>query len=262
MTPARSDADVRAPLGPSGHVRRADPGACGLASACPSKNVRLLWRPSAARLHDRGGARVRACSTRVIVSTDSEEIAEVARRYGAEVPVLRPPSSRAMRRPTSTGSATCSGTLAEQAERWDCFSILRPTSPFRRADDDPPRMASSSCADGRADSLRAVQPCREHPAKMWILERGADAPGHAQPGLRRRPRGTARRIRRCRSIYVQNASLEIARLRRAAAARHDRRRRDHAVPDRGPRGLRHQQRRTIGSSPSTTPASIPSACPR
>lgn len=57
----------------------------------PRKNIRLFgdqpmiaWSIQAALQS--------ACFDRVIVSTDDDEIAEVARAYGAEVPFMRPPS--------------------------------------------------------------------------------------------------------------------------------------------------------------------------
>src|SRR5690348_3540711 len=69
----------------------------------------------------------------VIVSTDSEEIADIARHYGAEVPFLRP---AALASDTSPDIEWLEYTLAElsrQGRSWDAFSLLRPTSPFRTA---------------------------------------------------------------------------------------------------------------------------------
>jgi len=72
--------------------------------------------------------------TRTIVSTDSEEIAQIARKYGAEVPFLRP-----------TEFATDTSTDREflvHAIHWfiehegvapECFVHLRPTSPLRES---------------------------------------------------------------------------------------------------------------------------------
>ena len=66
----------------------------------------------------------------VMVSTDSDEIAAVARQYGAEVPFLR--SVR-----TSDDFATTSDVIievldryAEQGMEWDIFACLYPTAPF------------------------------------------------------------------------------------------------------------------------------------
>ncbi len=143
----------------------------------------------------------------VIVSTDSEEIADVARHYGAEVPFLRPSPFAG---DTSPDIEWLHHTLAELQRRgrsWDCFSLLRPTSPFRTADTIRRAWARFAAADG-VDSLRAVEKCSQHPGKMWVV-RGdrmvpllpfgnGDQPWHSTPYQALPP------------IYVQNASLEIA----------------------------------------------------
>ena len=55
----------------------------------PKKNIRdFLGKPMIAySIH---AAKESGLFQRIIVSTDSEEIAEIAREYGAEVPFLRP----------------------------------------------------------------------------------------------------------------------------------------------------------------------------
>ena len=54
-----------------------------------NKNIRLInGKPMIA--YSIGHAKQAACIDRVIVSTDSEEYAEIARKYGAETPFIRP----------------------------------------------------------------------------------------------------------------------------------------------------------------------------
>lgn len=143
----------------------------------------------------------------VIVSTDSEETAAVARHYGAEVPFLRPPE---LAGDTSPDIEWVEYTLAELRRRgrtWDCFSLLRPTSPFRTSATIR-RAWARFRAQGGIDSLRAVEPCSQHPGKMWVVDGdrmtpllpGAPAgrPWHSTPYQALPP------------VYVQNASLEIA----------------------------------------------------
>ena len=143
----------------------------------------------------------------VIVSTDSEEIAAVARHYGAEVPFLRP---AAFAGDTSPDIEWLEYTLAELQRRgrgWECFSLLRPTSPFRTADTIRRAWALFTSQAG-IDSLRAVEKCAQHPGKMWVV-RGermfpllpfatGEQPWHSTPYQALPP------------VYVQNASLEIA----------------------------------------------------
>lgn len=64
---------------------------------------------------------------RVIVSTDDEEIAEVAKQYGAEVPALRPPKLAEDDTPSIE-------VIHHALENWtdcDALILLQPTSPFR-----------------------------------------------------------------------------------------------------------------------------------
>ena len=143
----------------------------------------------------------------VIVSTDSEEVAAMARHYGAEVPFLRPPVLAGDTSPDIEWVAYTLAELGRQGRSWDCFSLLRPTSPFRTADTIR-RALTLFLKQNGVDSLRAVEPCAQHPGKMWIV-RGArmvpllpfgngDQPWHSTPYQALPP------------VYVQNASLEIA----------------------------------------------------
>jgi CMP-N,N'-diacetyllegionaminic acid synthase len=143
----------------------------------------------------------------VVVSTDSEEIADIARYYGAEVPFPRPIDMAGDTSPDIEWIEYTLGRLAEQGRAFDCFSILRPTSPFRKPATIQRAWGAFLAQDG-VDSLRAVEKCRQHPAKMWVV-RGermfpllpfgpAEQPWHSSqyPSLP--------------EIYAQNASLEIA----------------------------------------------------
>ena len=70
----------------------------------------------------------------VIVSTDSEHYADIARHYGAEVPFLRPSAIAGSKSPDIEWVVHALETLAASGRSFDCFSILRPTSPLRQAE--------------------------------------------------------------------------------------------------------------------------------
>ena len=74
---------------------------------------------------------------RVVVSTDDEEIAEVARRWGAEVPFLRPPELAGDRSPEwlAWRHAIESLQAVPGARPIDLFCTLPATSPLRAVDD-------------------------------------------------------------------------------------------------------------------------------
>ena len=143
----------------------------------------------------------------VIVSTDSEETAAIARHYGADVPFLRPAALAGDTSPDIEWLHHLLSELRGEGRSWDCFSLLRPTSPFRSAATIRRAWAEFLSQDG-ADSLRAVEKCAQHPGKMWVV-RGrrmfpllpfgnGDQPWHSTP------------YQALPTVYVQNASLEIA----------------------------------------------------
>jgi CMP-N,N'-diacetyllegionaminic acid synthase len=93
---------------------------------------------------------------------------------------------------------------------YEAFSILRPTSPFRRGATIA-RAWERFASIPDADSLRAVRPVREHPGKMWIVEGDLMRPLLPQPdeGVPTHSRQTAA----LPAVHVQDSSLEIARTR-------------------------------------------------
>ena len=107
----------------------------------------------------------------VIVSTDSEQYAEIARYYGAEVPFLRPAEYAGERSPDIEWIEYTLDRLKQEGRSYDCFSIIRTTSPFRGPAVIRDAWKAFLAQEG-VDSLRAVEKCKEHPGKMWIV-RGA-----------------------------------------------------------------------------------------
>lgn len=116
---------------------------------------------------------------RVMVSTDDDEIAQISRDYGAEVPFLRP-SSLAQ-------DDTLDFPVFKHALEWleneedyrpEIVIQLRPTSPLR-----PPDLVDRAIRELEenpdADSVRGVVPSGQVPYKMWRV----DEQGWMQPLL-------------------------------------------------------------------------------
>jgi len=207
MTHGRSDLDASASLPKDPTCVALIPARSG-SRRVPGKNVRpLAGHPLLA--YTIGAALESGVFGTVIVSTESESVSQTAMAYGAEVPFLRPGDLASDTSPDIDWVRHGLRWLAERGRRWDCFALLRPTSPFRRADTIR-RAWQAFLDDGQADSLRAVQPCREHPAKMWTVEGSRMYPVMPNPD----PSGTPWHSMPYQSlprIHVQNASLEIAR---------------------------------------------------
>ena len=133
----------------------------------PDKNIKLLaGHPLIA--YSISAALQSGVFAAVIVSTDSERYAEVARTYGAEVPFMRPAEYSGDTSPDIEWVEYTLRRLAAEGRRYDCFSILRPTSPFRLPETIQ-RAWAEFCAETGVDSLRAVEKCSQHPAKMWVV---------------------------------------------------------------------------------------------
>lgn len=143
---------------------------------------------------------------RVLVSTDSEDIAAVARWYGADVPFLRPIEFATS---TSPDAEWLRDTLERLDESYEVFAIVRATNPFR-GPDTVRRGFEQLLATREADSLRAVQLVKQHPGKMWLL---------AEDGRTMRPlldqselevAWHAGQYPALPPVYVQNSALEVA----------------------------------------------------
>lgn len=108
--------------------------------------------------------------TRVIVSTDDEEIAAVARQYGAETPFLRPAEFAQDRTLDLPVFKHALDWLAEHENYHpDVVVQLRPTSPIR-----PPALVDEAVCllldHPEADSVRGVVPAGQNPHKMWRID--------------------------------------------------------------------------------------------
>jgi CMP-N-acetylneuraminic acid synthetase len=143
----------------------------------------------------------------IVVSTDSEEIAAIARYYGATVPFLRPKEYAADKSPDIEWLHFTLNKLAALDQAIDAFALLRPTSPFRQ-----PSTIKRAWMQFQSrqplDSIRAVELVSQHPGKMWVvqgermwpllLQPIGGVPWHSTPYQALPP------------VYIQNASLEIA----------------------------------------------------
>lgn len=113
--------------------------------------------------------------TRIIVSTDDEEIAAVAREWGAETPFLRP-GELAQDKTTDLPVFEHALKWLEDVEEYhpDILVQLRPTSPFR-----PHGMVDAAVQillnHKDADCVRGVVPAAQNPFKMWRFN-GEDKP--------------------------------------------------------------------------------------
>lgn len=156
----------------------------GGSKSLPRKNILPLeGKPLIA--HTILAARAANSIQRTIVSTESDEIAEIARQYGAEIPFLRPLELAQDETPTLPVLTNVLAQLeAAEGSKPEIVVVLQPTSPLRRAADID--AAVSLLEQTQADSVISLCAAEHHPALMKRLEGGRvipflqDAPEYAR----------------------------------------------------------------------------------
>lgn len=141
----------------------------GGSKGLPKKNIRPLGGlPLIA--HSINAGRASRYVDRVIVSTDDNEIADTARRHGADVPFMRPAEIAEDLTPDYPVFEHCLAWLAKNdGYRPDILVHLRPTGPLRtvRQIDESIELLT---AHPEADSVRSVHEPDKTPHKMWRPE--------------------------------------------------------------------------------------------
>jgi N-acylneuraminate cytidylyltransferase len=150
----------------------------GGSKSIPRKNIRLFAGHPLLAYSIAAGLQAETV-TRVLVSTDDEEIATIANRYGAETPFLRP---QELAQDNTTDLPVfvhaLDWLLEHEGYRPEIVIQLRPTSPIR-----PPDLVDKAVQllmdHPEADSVRGVVSSGQNPYKMWRINEH----GHLQPLL-------------------------------------------------------------------------------
>ncbi len=147
--------------------------------------------------------------TRVIVSTDDAEIAEISRQWGAEIPFMRPAAYAQDLSPDIDVFRHCIEWLREQENYTpDMIVHLRPPGPVRRVEhiDEAIELLA---AHPEADAVRSVSMALQTPYKMWHIS----PDGTMEPVLRLEGVPDSQSIPRQRlpMVYWQNGYVDVIR---------------------------------------------------
>lgn len=176
----------------------------------PHKNI-ALFAGKPLIYHTLQAARTSQFLDTLIVSTDDERIAEIARTYGADVPFLRP---RSLAEDTTPDLP-----VFQHALKWlqqnrgydpDIVLNLRPTAPLRIGEDIDrviALMRTTGC-----DSVRTVSKPIQNPFKMWTLNEETSTMEPLIPTIHFNTLGTdVPRQLLPQNIYWQNAMVDATR---------------------------------------------------
>ena len=142
---------------------------------------------------------------RVVISTDDEEIARVARACGIEVPFMRPPELALDTTPTIPVLQDAIRKLEAAGDHFDAIFLLQPTNPLRTAEDIDGAIGLLESTG--ADAVISFSDVGErHPARMkWM-----DGEGRLiDPPFAEESEGKPRQ--QLRKTYLRDGSVYLTR---------------------------------------------------
>lgn len=158
----------------------------GGSKGVPGKNIRMLaGKPLLAHAIETGFAT--GLLDDIVVSTDSEEIAAVARQYGARTPFLRPAELARDDSPEWLAWQHAVSWLHEHGNPFDVFVSLPATAPLRIPDDVVKCIRTFE--EGDCDLVVTCTPAQRHPMfNMYRVDNEgyAHVYAHADPPIIRR----------------------------------------------------------------------------
>ena len=173
----------------------------------PGKNIRLLCGKPLLQYTAESALAARRLS-RIILSTDDEEIARVGRRCGLEVPFLRSADLAQDDSPMLPVVQHALSWFEARGERFEAVCLLQPTNPLRRPED------IDGCIEllqrGSADAVVTILPVPHEYNPRWVYFRQEDgslelSTGESEPISRRQSLPAA--YHREGSVYVTRSDV-------------------------------------------------------
>lgn len=110
----------------------------------------------------------------LMVSTDDEEIAEIAKKHGADVPFIRPVDLATDTSKTIDVVLHVLGNLKKQGHLYDVLVLLQPTQPLRTSTDID--LAIERYFETGCKSLVSISPVEDHPLLIRSIEQDVLVP--------------------------------------------------------------------------------------
>jgi CMP-N-acetylneuraminic acid synthetase len=151
----------------------------GGSKGLPRKNIRLLCGKPLLQYTAESALSARRLS-RVVLTTDDEEIAEVGRNCGLEVPFMRPAELAADNTPTLPVVQHAIGWMEAHGVYFDAICQLQPTNPLRRPEDIDACIESLERSD--ADAVMTILPIPPEYNPHWAYFRGENGDLHLSTG--------------------------------------------------------------------------------
>lgn len=182
----------------------------GGSKGVPRKNIKLLCGEPLLAYTAESALRSKLLS-KIVLSTDDSEIAEIGKSFGLEVPFIRPAELAEDTTPTLPVVVHAVSQMEKLGESFDAVCLLQPTNPLRRAEDID--VCIELLETSGADSVISVLPVPHEYNPHWVYwqnDRGelALSTGESEPVPRRQDLPSA--YYRDGSIYVTRTETVIA----------------------------------------------------
>ncbi len=181
----------------------------GGSKGIPRKNIRLLCGKPLLHYTSDAALACRSLS-RVVLSTEDEEVAAVGRLGGLDVPFLRPPELANDSTPMLPVILHAVAWLEAHGDQFDAICLLQPTNPLRRPED------IDGCVDllvrDGADAVVTVLPVPAEHNPHWTYLSAGDgflrlSTGESEPISRRQDLPEA--VHREGSVYVTRRNVLV-----------------------------------------------------
>lgn len=179
----------------------------GGSKGIPGKNIKVLGHQPLIAYVIQDGLQAKLIE-KVIVSTDVEEIAEVSKKYGADIPFMREAALSLDATPSIDVVLHAVRFLEKKGEFFDAVCLLQPTSPFK------PKGFIDACIqkfiESQAESLVSVLEVPHEYNPHWTFEmdnNGYLSIATGEAALISRRQELPKAYHRDGSVYISKVSL-------------------------------------------------------
>lgn len=175
----------------------------GGSKSIPKKNIQILKNKPLVAYSIEYSTKSK-CVDRTIVSTDSLEISDICKKYGAEVPFIRPTELAQDASKDYDFMRHALDYFERLGEIYDLYVLLRPTSPIR-----PKGLIEKATKifikDSSVSSIRSVAKVKEHPYRTWSISSTGSMSGFVEDV--KEPYNIPRQ--QLPDIYFQTGDIEV-----------------------------------------------------
>lgn len=171
----------------------------GGSKGLPKKNIKILGDKPLIAWSIEAGLKSKLIH-KVIVTTDNNEIIDVSKKYGAEIPFVRPSDLASDTATTKDVLVHAINDFSSKGEIYDYIVLLQPTSPFRDVTDIDNMIEEAT--NSKADMVVSVKETASNPYYVLFEE-------NDNGFLEKSKKSNFTRRQDCPKVYEYNGSVYV-----------------------------------------------------